>query len=355
MVLSAIWTLAFGAHSSPPDIHHTDTGHDDDDPDQAHPTLQENETNIARILERQRLLAEAERDILGTTVYLPAPSIRDDSAESKTSLFLVVTSLTLNNVGCYPFFGIRDRHQVFPKLFPLTSPRSSFEYLQQVYRSQGVLGMWYGMPCSMICHVSTIFYEALLNSIVGRFRQRSRKNQQRQQLNQEQQAVADGYMTAVTATDISATIMAAMPTVSSSSPSSTTFAVNQARKGLQYFSSTTPRSPTLLQEFYPEMVCAMTSSMITRVLLYPLDTVASRVTAQGAIFPGIGAAPTPYSGFWDCWIKSIRPEGGGLLGLYSGVLDCIIVEAMVRWLVLEGTWFAHMVIKWIHQRQKLSF
>ncbi|CAO3568127.1 unnamed protein product [Mortierella alpina] len=535
MVLSAIWTLAFGAHSSPPDIHHIDTSYDDNDPDHDQRTLRENETNIARILERQRLLAEAERDILGTTVYLPAPSVRDDSTESKTSLFLVVTSLTLNNVGCYPFFGIRDRHQVFPKLFPLTSPRSSFEYLQQVYRSQGLLGIWYGMPCSMICHTCTIFYEAFLNSIVGRFRQRSRKvlpkaliylstriiefllyiplypllrnslllrmdsragpwptntsylyllrsffvdyvhdliglfyrrgrspsilplhstvlpsyvlnlvfeiiqtwifrwiyprlvpasffsrkksrsaqrppppilttgrspvnagapspstssssssspssstslsapasaatrratrerrhrrpqNQQQQRLNQEQQAVADGHMTAVTATDISATIMAAMPTVSSNSPSSTMLAVNQARKGLQYFSSTAPLNPTLLQEFYPEMVCAMTSSMITRVLLYPLDTVASRVTAQGAFFPGIGAAPTPYSGFWDCWIKSIRPEGGGLLGLYSGVLDCIIVEAMVRWLVLEGTWFAHMVIKWIHQRQKFSF
>ncbi|KAG0273856.1 hypothetical protein BGZ95_010338 [Linnemannia exigua] len=161
-------------------------------------------------------------------------------------------------------------------------------------------------------------------------------------------------MTAVTANEISATIMAAMPSVSSSSPTTTTLAVNRARRGLRYLSTVSPRNPTLLQEFYPEMVCAMTSSMITRVLLYPLDTVASRVSAQGGSFPGIGMAPTLYSGFWDCWTKSLRPEGGGLWGLYSGVVDCIVVEAMVRWIVLEGTWFAHLAIKWFHRRTRLN-
>ncbi|KAG0215522.1 hypothetical protein BGX28_009570 [Mortierella sp. GBA30] len=513
MVLSAIWTLAFGPQNTPPDLSQDtyDDGNSSDQDQQEH-----YEASIAKILERQSLLAAAERDILSTTVYLPAPSVRDESAENKSGFILVVTSLTLNNIGCYPFFGIRDRHQVFPKLFPLTSPRSSFDYLRQVYRSQGILGIWYGMPCSMICHTCTIFYEAFLNSIIGRFRRRSRKvlpkaliylstrivefllyiplyplirnslllrmdsragpwpvnssylcllrtffidyvhdlvglfysrgqspnilpvystvlpsyilnlvfeiiqtwifrwiypklvpasffsrkksksthrpprrpppvlssyqnsangisigtpssattttttttrdasrnGRQQSQQHQHQQAIADGSMTAVTATEISATMMAAMPPISSSSPSSTTLAVHRARRGLQYYTSVTPRNPTLLQEFYPEMVCAMTSSMLTRVLLYPLDTVASRVTAQGGSFPGIGQAPTPYSGFWDCWRRSIRAAdgGGGLIGLYSGVVDCIIVEAMVRWMVLEGTWFAHLAIKWFHRR-----
>ncbi|KAF9123253.1 hypothetical protein BGX30_001556 [Mortierella sp. GBA39] len=540
MVLSEIWTLAFGAQNSLPDQedpdlaaqrrhhHHNNNNnnsasdeYDDDDDSDSHEERQE--AAIAKILARQRVLVDAERDILGTTVYLPLPSVRDEAAENKSGFILVVTSLTLNNIGCYPFFGIRDRHQVFPSLFPETSPRSSFQYLQQVYRSQGVLGIWYGMPCSMICHTCTIFYEAFLNSIIARLRHRSRKvlpkpliylstrivefllyiplypllrnslllrmdsrtgpwpgsasyvcllrsffvdyvhdliglfysrgrspsilplystvlpsyvlnllfeiiqtwifrwiyprlvpasffsrkrsskassmhppqhppplpssmprgssfannggtsssssrpspsrrsggrqhhqqhqtPQQQQQQQQDQQAVTDGSMTAVTATEISATIMAAMPSVSSSSPTTTTLAVNRARRGLRYLSAVSPRNPTLLQEFYPEMVCAMTSSMITRVLLYPLDTVASRVSAQGGSFPGIGMAPTRYNGFWDCWRMSLRPEGGGLWGLYSGVVDCIIVEAMVRWIVLEGTWFAHLAIKWFHRR-----
>ncbi|KAG0312287.1 hypothetical protein BGZ97_011309 [Linnemannia gamsii] len=532
MVLSEIWTLAFGAQSSLPDqedpdltahrlrLHPNNPNYDSEDDDSdSHEERQE--AAIAKILARQRVLVDAERDILGTTVYLPVPNVRDEAAENKSGFILVVTSLTLNNIGCYPFFGIRDRHQVFPKLFPETSPRSSFQYLQQVYRSQGVLGIWYGMPCSMICHTCTIFYEAFLNSIIGRLRQRSRKvlpkpliylstrivefllyiplypllrnslllrmdsrtgpwpgnasylyllrsffidyfhdliglfysqgrspsilplystvlpsyvlnllfeiiqtwifrwiyprlvpasffsrkrssrsssihppqhpppllsamprrisssvnsnggnsssssqsspsrrnggrhsqhDQQQQQQHQNQQATTDGSMTAVTATEISATIMAAMPSVSSSSPTTTTLAVNRARRGLRYLSTASPRNPTLLQEFYPEMVCAMTSSMITRVLLYPLDTVASRVSAQGGSFPGIGMAPTRYSGFWDCWRRSLRPEGGGFWGLYSGVVDCIIVEAMVRWIVLEGTWFAHLAIKWFHRR-----
>ncbi|KAK5807930.1 hypothetical protein F5H01DRAFT_66894 [Linnemannia elongata] len=192
MVLSEVWTLAFGAQNSLPDQedpdlavqrrrhHHNNNSnnnsssdeYDDDDSD-SHEERQE--AAIAKILARQRVLVDAERDILGTTVYIPVPNVRDEAAENKSGFILVVTSLTLNNIGCYPFFGIRDRHQVFPKLFPETSPRSSFQYLQQVYQSQGVLGIWYGMPCSMICHTCTIFYEAFLNSIIARLRHRSRK------------------------------------------------------------------------------------------------------------------------------------------------------------------------------------
>ncbi|KAG0036623.1 hypothetical protein BGZ82_003963 [Podila clonocystis] len=502
MVLSAIWSLAFGSHNTLPDTHDPE---DTINSDNTQDDISSHDAFIEKIFDRQRTLTEAEQQILATTVHLPAPNIRDEAAENKSGFILVVTSLTLNNIGCYPFFGIRDRHQVFPRLFPETSPRSSFQYLRQVYRSQGVLGIWYGMPCSMICHTCTIFYEAFLNSIIWRFRRRSRKvlpktvvylstrvnslllrmdsragpwpsnlsylyllrsffidyfhdliglvygggrspsalplvstvlpsyalnllfeiiqtwifrwiyprlvpasffskrkarksssspppllspmplrntntsgvsnseNQRRyssarsrrsssrtrpstrrHQLTDEAPSstatttTSDATTTAITAGEISATIMAAMPTVSSNTPTTTTMAINRARRGLRYLSTVTPRNPTLLQEFYPEMVCAMTSSMMTRVLLYPLDTVASRVSAQGGSFPGIGAAPTVYAGFWDCCIRSVRT--GGVAGLYSGVIDCIIVEAMVRWVVLEGTWFAHLLIKWLHRR-----
>lgn len=175
MVLSAIWTLAFGAHNPLPESPEDSLVTVEQDPGLERDWEDAKEANITRILARQADVAEAELDILGTTVYLPAPNIRDEAAENKSGFILVVTSLTLNNIGCYPFFGIRDRHQVFPKLFPETSPRSSFQYLRQVYRSQGVLGIWYGMPCSMICHTCTIFYEAFLNTIIGRLRKRSRK------------------------------------------------------------------------------------------------------------------------------------------------------------------------------------
>ncbi|KAF9328045.1 hypothetical protein BG006_008731 [Podila minutissima] len=520
MVLSAIWSLAFGSHNTLPD---TQDPEDTINNDNTQDDISSHDALVENIFDRQRTLTEAEQQILATTVHLPAPNVRDEAAENKSGFILVVTSLTLNNIGCYPFFGIRDRHQVFPRLFPETSPRSSFQYLRQVYRSQGVLGIWYGMPCSMICHTCTIFYEAFLNSVIWRFRRRSRKvlpktviylstrvvefllyiplypllrsslllrmdsragpwpsstsylyllrsffvdyfhglvglvygggrspsalplistvlpsyalnllfeiiqtwvfrwiyprlvpasffskrkarksssssqpllspmplrntntngasnsdNQRRYSSARSRRspsrtrpsaqrhpsadevpssaattATSDATTTAITAGEISATIMAAMPTVSSNSPTTatttTTTTINRARRGLRYLSTVAPRNPTLLQEFYPEMVCAMTSSMMTRVLLYPLDTVASRVSAQGGSFPGIGAAPTVYTGFWDCCVQSVRT--GGVAGLYSGVIDCIIVEAMVRWVVLEGTWFAHLLIKWLHRR-----
>ncbi|KAF9394447.1 hypothetical protein BGX21_010369 [Mortierella sp. AD011] len=448
MVLSAIWTLAFGAQNPLPDLSHDDSPLSDNHENGGDQDVDQNErddqANTERIFKRQRDAAEAERDILGTTVYLPAPNIRDEAAENKSGFILVVTSLTLNNIGCYPFFGIRDRHQVqyslssrdvilirvefllYIPLYPLLRnslllrmdsragpwpTNSSYLNLLKTFVVDYVhdlIGLFYsrGRSPSILPLYSTVLPSYVLNLLfeiiqtwIFRWiypklvpasffsRKKSSKSTShpppppsqllspihlgdtsgdspspsmpagepsssvRQGSQQQQQASnGNGPITAVTATEISATIMAAMPTVSSSSPTSTTVAVNRARRGLRYLSAVTPRNPTLLQEFYPEMVCAMTSSMITRVLLYPLDTVASRVSAQGGSFPGIGFAPTPYSGFWDCWVRSIRPEGGGISGLYSGVIDCIIIEAMVRWVVLEGTWFAHLVIKWVHRR-----
>ncbi|KAF9354951.1 hypothetical protein BGX26_007173 [Mortierella sp. AD094] len=329
MVLSAIWTLAFGAQNPLPDLSHEDSPlsdtHENGEDQDVDQNESGNQANTEMTLKRQRDVTEAERDILGTTVYLPAPNIRDEAAENKSGFILVVTSLTLNNIGCYPFFGIRDRHQVQYSLI-----------------THDVASVW----------LNTSVFRDTNGANPGSSTPAGESSSSAQQGGQQQQQASNGNgpITAVTATEISATIMAAMPTVSSSSPTSTTVAVNRARRGLRYLSAVTPRNPTLLQEFYPEMVCAMTSSMITRVLLYPLDTVASRVSAQGGSFPGIGFAPTPYSGFWDCWVRSIRAEGGGISGLYSGVVDCIIIEAMVRWVVLEGTWFAHLVIKWVHRR-----
>ncbi|KAF9169441.1 hypothetical protein BGX20_010317, partial [Mortierella sp. AD010] len=116
MVLSAIWTLAFGAQNPLPDLSHDDSPLSDNHENGGDQDVDQNErddqANTERIFKRQRDAAEAERDILGTTVYLPAPNIRDEAAENKSGFILVVTSLTLNNIGCYPFFGIRDRHQV---------------------------------------------------------------------------------------------------------------------------------------------------------------------------------------------------------------------------------------------------
>lgn len=125
MVLSEIWTLAFGAQNSLPDQedpdllahrqrqrhHHNNSNYDSED-DDSDSQEERQEAAIAKILARQRILIDAERDILGTTVYLPIPNVRDEAAENKSGFILVVTSLTLNNIGCYPFFGIRDRHQV---------------------------------------------------------------------------------------------------------------------------------------------------------------------------------------------------------------------------------------------------
>ncbi|KAF9971494.1 hypothetical protein BGZ73_005552 [Actinomortierella ambigua] len=609
MVLHAIWSLAFGPHNTPPASLNDPLDNIDelDELDQRR--------RVMHMLRKQDELSRGEKEVLDTTVHLPIRSASTEAAENKSGFILVMTSLTLNNVGCFPFFGIRDRHQVFPHRFPETSPRAAVEYLRRVYWSQGVLGIWYGLPCSMICHTCTIFYEAFLSSVIGRFRQRTRKTlpkaaiyvatrlielalyiplypllrnslllrmdthtgpwppnsgyislfrsfvtnyfhdliglfyrggrspsplpfystvlpsfalnllfeiiqtyifrwiypqlvppsfftrkksskapypppsiqpmahptnagtdgipttattsprlqqhlhapfrhpdevpdylveslpssslpasspsspplsssgihtdsdesdirrpttgvsgsgggearsrsvatdevrqravsqsptperrqQQQQQQQQHRQQTSHsqqqqqrhsrqldahrirvdrttGQTTcAISANDVSSIIMAAMPPVSASTPASATMTIHRARLSLRYLTAVTTRQPSLLQEFYPEMAAAMASSMLTRVLLYPLDTMASRMLMQGAVFPGMGyVSPPKYTGLLDCFQVSVRQDG--LLSLYSGVLDCLVIEAIIRWVVLEGTWFAHLAIKWLHRR-----
>ncbi|KAG0257143.1 hypothetical protein DFQ27_005288 [Actinomortierella ambigua] len=605
MVLHAIWSLAFGSHNTPPAALNDPLDNIDE------LTELDQERRVMHMLHKQDELALGEKEVLNTTIHLPIRSASTEAAENKSGFILVVTSLTLNNIGCFPFFGIRDRHQVFPRRFPETSPRAAVDYLRRVYRSQGVLGIWYGMPCSMICHTCTIFYEAFLSSVIGRFRHRTRKvlpkaaiyvttrlielvlyiplypllrnslllrmdthtgpwppnsgyltlfrsfvtnyfhdliglfysggrspsplpfystvlpsyalnllfeiiqtwtfrwiypklvppsffarkkssktpyppqpiqpmahpsgtgadgipttattsprmqqqlqtsfrhpddvpdylveslpsssrypspspspspppvssslstnnaldelddrrprrtgtagsgvvigslsqsseagqrpspqspqsghspdeqQQQQQQQQQEQRPARQldthrirvnrttGQTTcAISANDISSIIMAAMPPVGASTPPSATLAIHQARLSLRYLTAITPHQPSLLQEFYPEMAAAMASSMLTRVLLYPFDTMASRLLMQGAVFPGMGGLTPPvYAGLVDCFLTSVRQDG--LLSLYSGVLDCLLIEALIRWVVLEGTWFAHLAIKWLHRR-----
>ncbi|KAG0242561.1 hypothetical protein BGW41_003919 [Actinomortierella wolfii] len=582
MVLHAIWSLAFGPHNTPSaSLNDPQDGIDE-------MTELEQRRRVMHMLHKQERLAQGEKEVLDTTVYLPIRSASTEAAENKSGFILVVTSLTLNNVGCFPFFGIRDRHQVFPHLFPETSPRAAVNYLRRVYQSQGMLGIWYGMPFSMVCHTCTIFYEAFLNSVVGRFRQRTRKvlpkvaiyvitraielalyiplypllrnslllrmdthtgpwppnsgyislfksfiinyfhdliglfysggrspstlpfystvlpsyvlnvlfeviqtwifrwiypklvpasfftrkkshkhqyapqpiqpmanqgssgtttnsiqtsasasprmqqsfqqpfrhpedvpdflvdslppaqttypsdgdweegtdqyhdhqqnhnnrrtlggtepvsqtsegsslQQQQQQQHSRQprrsrhldpqrltvDEVTGQTRCAISASDISSIIMAAMPAVSASTPESAKLTIHHARLSLRYLTTVTPRYPSLLQEFYPEMAGAMVSSMLTRVVLYPFDTLASRLLMQGAVFPGMGGQTPPvYRGLWDACRTAIVRDG--VWSLYSGVLDGLLIEAFIRWIVLEGTWFAHLAVKWLHRRR----
>lgn len=98
---------------------------------------------------------------------------------------------------------------------------------------------------------------------------------------------------------------------------------------------------SMLRTFYPEIVSGMISSMVTRTLCYPFDSILFKLMLQDT---GIQPIQTNYQGFWDCAARTYREEGG-LRAFYPGWGGCVL-EMIVSYLVLESAWAAYRVIEW---------
>ncbi|CAO3688464.1 unnamed protein product [Umbelopsis ramanniana] len=134
---------------------------------------------------------------------------------------------------------------------------------------------------------------------------------------------------------------------SSSSPSLTTSITASAKDtSSQDKSSKSTADETTLYSFYPEVVCGITSSMLTRALVYPAETVVFRLMLQGS---GVLKNDTNYTGFWNCVTVIIREEGVWT-GLYQG-MGAWMAEVLLGYFILESSWVALRLTQW-HLKRK---
>ncbi|KAH8549502.1 mitochondrial carrier domain-containing protein [Umbelopsis sp. PMI_123] len=103
---------------------------------------------------------------------------------------------------------------------------------------------------------------------------------------------------------------------------------------------------TTLYSFYPEVVCGITSSMITRALVYPAETVVFRLMLQGS---GVLKNDTSYTGFWNC-VTTLIQEEGWWSGLYQGI-GSWMAEVLLGYFILESSWVALRLTQW-HLKRK---
>ncbi|KAI9498949.1 hypothetical protein BDB00DRAFT_327331 [Zychaea mexicana] len=96
----------------------------------------------------------------------------------------------------------------------------------------------------------------------------------------------------------------------------------------------------LLRTFYPEMVSGIASSIITRAISFPVDTVVFKLMLQDT---GMQPIPTYYTGFFDC-VKQTWMEGGWK-AFFPG-WGGLVVEIVVSYLVLEGSWMVYRAADW---------
>ncbi|KAI8577500.1 hypothetical protein K450DRAFT_282588 [Umbelopsis ramanniana AG] len=134
---------------------------------------------------------------------------------------------------------------------------------------------------------------------------------------------------------------------SSSSPSLTTsMAVPAKDISSQDKSSKSTADETTLYSFYPEVVCGITSSILTRALVYPAETIVFRLMLQGS---GVLQNDTNYTGFWNCVTDIIREEGV-CSGLYQG-MGAWLAEVLLGYFILESSWVALRLTQW-HLKRK---
>jgi hypothetical protein len=101
------------------------------------------------------------------------------------------------------------------------------------------------------------------------------------------------------------------------------------------------KDSTVLHTFYPEIACGVISSIITRAISYPIDSVIFKLMVQGT---GVLQVDTNYKGFFDC-IKRTYTEEGGWKAFYPG-WGIGVLEIGMGYLILEASWWAYRATQW---------
>ena len=123
--------------------------------------------------------------------------------------------------------------------------------------------------------------------------------------------------------------------------SSTTTTTTTTNASLASSNSKKKRDSTVLHTFYPEIACGVISSIITRALSYPIETVIYKLMVQDT---GVLTVNTNYTGFFDC-VKKTFYEEGGWKAFYPG-WGIGVLEIGMGYIILEASWWAYRVTQW---------
>lgn len=141
----------------------------------------------------------------------------------------------------------------------------------------------------------------------------------------------------------SLTAAAAAATTANATPSGTAgqSTASTSSASLATSHSKKKRESTVLHTFYPEIACGVISSIMTRALSYPVETVIYKLMVQDT---GVLTVNTHYKGFFDC-VKTTWCEEGGWKAFYPG-WGIGVLEIGMGYLILEASWLAYRATQW---------
>ena len=113
-------------------------------------------------------------------------------------------------------------------------------------------------------------------------------------------------------------------------------------------SETSEQTP-MMEAYFPELMASLTATVLTEILLYPLETVVYRLHLQGTRTMiddtdngfAVVSLCTNYDGFTDCFSRIKSEEG--LLGFYKG-FGALLLQYLVQYIVLRFTKSIYMAI-----------
>jgi solute carrier family 25 protein 46 len=105
----------------------------------------------------------------------------------------------------------------------------------------------------------------------------------------------------------------------------------------------------MMEAYFPELMASLTGTVLTEILLYPLETVVYRLHLQGTRTMiddtdngfAVVSLCTNYDGFLDCFSRIKSEEG--LAGFYKG-FGALLLQYLVQYLVLRFTKGIYMAI-----------
>lgn len=129
-------------------------------------------------------------------------------------------------------------------------------------------------------------------------------------------------------------------------------------------------STTMLKRVYIDVFCRLASSILTKIITYPLDTVCIKLLTNGSIIktnasPSTSTSTTSFPvsdslplinkdihGFWSCCQYIYQTKG--ILGFYENFLYGMIPEILFNTVILELTYYAtNYFLKYVESKYEI--
>ncbi|KAI8081893.1 mitochondrial carrier domain-containing protein [Gilbertella persicaria] len=357
---------------------------------------QEEQQELEDLRDMAQYISAAEIDTVATVSIPNAPSERKvEMRENITGVMLAISTMVANYSLCFPVVAARHRLQALPTRYSYyrDTPLFGAKMIIYTYKNGGIRRLYPGFGLGLIGQTLSASYESGLNHVIAFMMPPTSKASKPMSvmatLISKALAMAihvplyplyrnalilrvqsDSDLTNIVIRNsqdfmrfYKRDLEAFWPShpnnrhvLSALIPSCILNAMTEKlliyiyRRIFQYFSfnddsstnvSKKKKDATVLHTFYPEIACGVISSIITRALSYPIDTIIFKLMVQHS---GVLKSDTTYHGFFDC-VKRTWLEEGGWKAFYPG-WGIGILEMGVGYLILEASWWAYCATQW---------